>query len=401
MSTHVGSKSNFLLPILSIKFEGRGGRTVSFNALVAQLLQISSYLTEVEYNVRTFLGSGLKKIAETSLTIYLPSGSYLSLPMFVDSQFKLDLEVRGLKQLVNNLNKLKFNLGADFPSDSDEILIDGLLGMDVLQFVQFATVPCMNGQALRMADKIIPFGNSTHFLYQDQLSCIAHNDFIETHFSTIIANVQCPERIVNTCVEPQSFYEDGLAPLFDESSIERNIERMVNCDSLASSSESPDLSTYDLEKIKQFESSIEIKESIYIELVWKENVSEVPSNYEVALKVLERVCSKLDRTGNLDKYNKVFFDQLDSGIIEEFVCAPRDFGRFIWLPHRPVIKEDAQTTTKIRPVFNCSLKTRKDKPSLNESSYQGVNIMQNMLHLLLKFRTNSKVLLGDLEKAFL
>ena len=27
--------------------------------------------------------------------------------------------------------------------------------------------------------------------------------------------------------------------------------------------------------------------------------------------------------------------------------------------------------------------------------------MQNMLHLLLKFRTNSKVLLGDLEKAFL
>ena len=67
--------------------------------------------------------------------------------MFLDFPFKLDLEVRGLKQLVNNLNKLRFNLGADFPSDSDEILIDGLLGMDVLQFVQFATVPCMNGLA--------------------------------------------------------------------------------------------------------------------------------------------------------------------------------------------------------------------------------------------------------------
>ena len=189
--------------------------------------------------------------------------------MFVDSQFKLDLEVRGLKQLVNNLNKLKFNLGADYTSDSDAIIIDGLLGMDVLQFVQFATVPCMNGQALRMADKFIPFGNSSHFLYQDQLSSIAKDDFVETHFSTIIANVQCPEYIVNNCVEPQSFYEDGLAPLFDESSIERNIERMVNCDSLASSSESPDLSTYDLKKIKQFESSIEIKDSIYVELVWK------------------------------------------------------------------------------------------------------------------------------------
>ena len=71
------------------------------------------------------------------------------------------------------------------------------------------------------------------------------------------------------------------------------------------------------------------------------------------------------------------------------------------MPHRPIIKDEAQSTFKIRPVFNCSLKTRKDKPSLNETSYQGVNIMQNMLHLLLKFRTNSKVLLGDLEKAFL
>ena len=415
LSTHVGRKSNFLLPILAIKFEGRGGRTVTFNALVdtgssrsyinpkvAQILQIGSdYLTEVEYNVRTFLGSGLKKLAETSLTVYLPSGRYLSLPMFVDSQFKLELEVRGLNKLVHNLNKLKFNLGTDYTPDSDAILIDGLLGMDVLQFVQFATVPCMSGQALRMADKFIPFGNSSHFLYHDQLRSMAKDDFVETHFSTIIANVQCPEQVVNNCVEPKSFYIDGLAPLFDESSIERNIERMVNCDSLASSSESPDLSTYDLEKIKQFESSIEIKDSIYVELVWKENISEVPSNFEVALKVLERVYSKLDRTGNLDKYNKVFFDQLNSGIIEEFVCAPKDFGRHIWLPHRPVIKEDAQTTTKIRPVFNCSLKTRKDKPSLNEASYQGVNIMSNMLHLLLKFRTNSKVLLGDLEKAFL
>ena len=63
-----------------------------------------------------------------------------------------------------------------------------------------------------------------------------------------------------------------MAPFFDESSIERNIERMVNCDSLASSSESPELSTYDLEKIQQFESAIEIKDSIYVELVWKENV---------------------------------------------------------------------------------------------------------------------------------
>ena len=136
-------------------------------------------------------------------------------------------------------------------------------------------------------------------------------------------------------------------------------------------------------------------------MVWKENITEVPSNYQVALKVLDRVCTKLSKTGNLDRYNQVFFEQRNHDIIEEFDCVPEDFSKYIWLPHRPVYKDDDQSTSKIRPVFNCSLKTRKDKPSLNEASYSGVNIMQNMLMLLFKFRTNSKVLLGDLEKAFL
>ena len=319
--------------------------------------------------------------------------------MFVDNSFKLDLEVRGMQQIVQNVSKLNFKLGAEYPRDSDKILIDGLIGIDILQFVEFASVPCMNGRALRMGDKVMPFGNSSHFLYQNQQGSITRSNCIENNYSNIISKVNCPEHFVNLCVEPTSFHQDGLAPFFDGSHVERSIERMVNCDSLAT--ESQEFSSYDLEKIQQFESSIEVKDSIFVELVWKENFNEVPSNFEVALKVLERVYVKLERTGNLSKYNQVFFDQLDNDIIEEFNCAPKDFHKYIWLPHRPVIKDEAQSTFKIRPVFNCSLKTRKDKPSLNETSYQGVNIMQNMLHVLLKFRTNRKVLLGDLEKAFL
>ena len=92
---------------------------------------------------------------------------------------------------------------------------------------------------------------------------------------------------------------------------------------------------------------------------------------------------------------------MSQGIIEEFFCDPKSFGDYIWLPHRPVFKEDEQTTTKIRPVFNCSLKTSPDKPSLNEASYQGINNMQSMLMLIMLFRTNKFVLLGDLRQAFL
>ena len=92
---------------------------------------------------------------------------------------------------------------------------------------------------------------------------------------------------------------------------------------------------------------------------------------------------------------------MEENVIEEFICPPSEFNKYIWLPHRPVFKEDDQSTFKMRPVFNCSLKTNKQKPSLNEAAYQGVNIMQNMLKLILLFRTNKYVLLGDLRKAFL
>ena len=138
-------KLKFLLPVLSIAFKGKSGHTVSFNALVdtgssrsyinprvAKLLDInSSHINEVEQEVMTFLGCGLKKLGETCLTVYLPSGRYLNLPMFVDPKFKLDLEVRGMQQLVENVRNLNHNLGAQYSPDSDKILIDGLIAMDI------------------------------------------------------------------------------------------------------------------------------------------------------------------------------------------------------------------------------------------------------------------------------
>ena len=55
----------------------------------------------------------------------------------------------------------------------------------------------------------------------------------------------------------------------------------------------------------------------------------------------------------------------------------------------------------MRPVFNCSLKTRKDCPSLNEASYAGINLMKDMQQLIMLFRTNHYVYLADVRKAFL
>ena len=92
---------------------------------------------------------------------------------------------------------------------------------------------------------------------------------------------------------------------------------------------------------------------------------------------------------------------LQKMLLKSLYVNLQNLKNYIWLPHRPVIKDEEQSTFKVRPVFNCSLKTSQDKPSLNEDSYQGINNMQNMLMLILLSRTNRYVLLGDLRKAFL
>ena len=108
LSTNTGQKSSFLLPILSITFKGRSGRVTTFNALfntgscrsyinprVAELLGVDlSSVNQVHFDVSTFLGRGTKKLSETCLLAFLPSGRYLNVSMYVDPTFNLNLEVK-------------------------------------------------------------------------------------------------------------------------------------------------------------------------------------------------------------------------------------------------------------------------------------------------------------------
>ena len=61
---------------------------------------------------------------------------------------------------------------------------------------------------------------------------------------------------------------------------------------------------------------------------------------------------------------------------------------------------DPTATTKIRPVFNCCLKTGNGM-SLNEAAYSDINLTGDMLNLLMSFRANNYILLADIRKAFL
>ena len=102
----------------------------------------------------------------------------------------------------------------------------------------------------------------------------------------------------------------------------------------------------------------------------------------------------------MSSYQGVFSQQLVDDIIEDINVHPDDYHKFIWIPHRPAIKTEANMTTKICPVFNCSLKTNK-APSLNEAAYAGVNLINDIVKLSIYFRSNQYTMMSDIKQAFL
>src|SRR5678816_4127629 len=212
---------------------------------------------------------------------------------------------------------------------------------------------------------------------------------------------QSSPNLVNSIIDPHPTYPDVLSISSNEISADLGLEYLYSLESLGIQEEK-DYGTIDKEFISKFHNAIQFIDGKYhIEIPWiPELVDQVPSNYRIALSTLRRVKNRLSNQG-LDKaYTDVFKEQLRCGIIEIISVDPKEFDRYIWIPHRPVIKMADQVSTKIRPVFNCSLRT-KGAPSLNQACYPGIDLLVPLLRLLLSFRTNKYVVVADISKAFL
>ena len=115
---------------------------------------------------------------------------------------------------------------------------------------------------------------------------------------------------------------------------------------------------------------------------------------------LKSQLNKLHRTPEvLEQYDSIIHDQLKDGIIEE---VPRDLqvSKVSYLPHQPVIHENAETT-KVRIVYDASCKDKGTKTSLNDCLHVGPPLTPLMFDILIRFREQPVVLVGDIEKAFL
>ena len=118
-----------------------GSTRFYLSSKAAQILNLAAKTMKIrQYNVRTFLGCGVKQLKEVTLEVHLPTGRYAQMPILIDDDFKLELNVRGLNVAVNNLKKLNYHLAAKFDESSNHVPLEGLIGNNILQHFDFKTV---------------------------------------------------------------------------------------------------------------------------------------------------------------------------------------------------------------------------------------------------------------------
>ena len=135
-----------------------------------------------------------------------------------------------------------------------------------------------------------------------------------------------------------------------------------------------------------------------MKLPWKEGHPELPTNYFTSLRQVARLEKEPEV---LWEYTSIINDQLDRGVIEKVVELEKGGGGKVhYLPHQAVIRKEA-TTTKVRVVYDASSKEKKSGTSLNDCLHVGPSLNPVLYDILLRFRENRIVLVGDIEKAFL
>jgi len=133
-----------------------------------------------------------------------------------------------------------------------------------------------------------------------------------------------------------------------------------------------------------------------VRLPWIKGHPPVPRNFNLAKKRCGNILRKLEEDKLRAAYDEVFRDWLEVGIIEEIPASQWDEGHY--LPHRPVVKESG--TTRMRPMFD-TLAREHGQPSLNHCLEKGVNLIEIILALLLRFRLHQIGIIADIRKAFL
>ena len=341
-------------------------------------------LYALKQDVNAYIGEETRDFKQMSTGIKLHDG-LVFVPLLVDKNMDVRFEVPGMNAVIEKFkrNNIKLLDNHFYEEGNHEIFVlDMLLGIDVISCFSSAYLDKrLGGNCLVMHDKVSPIGSVIMHLSPDQQKWLMRLITNKNRQS------EQTKTSVNAIMDPIKSYFNPLEHILENTEVDNGLEHLFSLESIGIKSSDDELVSIDNEQIRKFENGITFEDGHYnVELPWyTDKIDSVPSNHFVALKVLDRTLDHLKRKGLVEKYQAVFDQQLADGIIEEIEVKPEQYNEKIWIPHRPVIKVEEQVTTKIRPVFNCSLKTHREVPSLNEAAYPGVDLIGSILKLHFSF----------------
>lgn len=158
----------------------------------------------------------------------------------------------------------------------------------------------------------------------------------------------------------------------------------------------------DDECLKFFRNTVyydEAEKRYMVKLPFKVNPKCVPDNYSMAYARLRNSVTSMSRNESyMEKYNAIFIEQLEKGIIEhvpdEELAEPSHY-----LSHHGVIKKDGDQI-KVRCVYDGSAKT-KGHISINEALFRGPVLLPDLAGILLRSRFPKILISSDIGKASL
>ena len=136
-------------------------------------------------------------------------------------------------------------------------------------------------------------------------------------------------------------------------------------------------------------------------MLWADDNIQLPNNYYSSLVQLKSLKKRLSRDKTLkENYAKTISEDLEKGYVipipDAHMIEQRSDKEW-YLPHHPVINPNKPE--KVRRVLNGAAKFHGS--SLNKSLLTGPDLLQNLIHVLLRFRQHQFAVSADIEGMFL
>ena len=121
----------------------------------------------------------------------------------------------------------------------------------------------------------------------------------------------------------------------------------------------------------------------------------MPDNHDIFVTRLNSLVKRLKQKAEVSQNcDSIIKDQLKNNITEPVdPLESCEVGQVHYLPHRCVIREES-SSTKLRIVFNASMKANTKNPSLNDCLHIGPPLCPTIIHILLRFGGKTVTVIG-------